>query len=285
MKPKVNFIGVGHERSGSTWISQCLREHPKVNFSEPKETTFFEKLYHKGIDYYGKFYPPYEEGKICGEFTPSYCYHPEVAERIRTHYPDVKIIISLRNPVDRIFSRYKKHFYNGIETHSFSEILKRQGEVKDKYLGIGWYSDHVQTYYSLFGKENVLVLIYEDALKNPQKFIQDIYEFLGISPSFVPPSLLRNVNYRGKERVRSRLLRRIMNKVASRFPILTPVTSFIKQLNKVTHGERDKETINEKDRQTILKFYEADIKRLGGLLRRDLWSEWSARTDEQEGEK
>lgn len=193
---KINFIGIGAPKSGTTWISQCLDEHPSVCHAHHFETVFFENvnLYRKGLEYYEKFYAHYVPGQIRGEITPTYLYSTDAGQRIKKAFPEVKLIVCLRNPIERAYSHYLAHARNGkniIWLKSFDEIRNKRD---NPYLKRGLYYESLQWYVTTFGRENILILIHDDSKTDPKKFIQGIYAFLGIDSDFIPPSLTRIVN-------------------------------------------------------------------------------------------
>ena len=170
---KIDFIGIGAHRSATTWIAEWLRRHPDVCFARRKEVAFFnEDAYRKGIGYYESFFNG--EG-LKGEFTPTYLYSKVVAKRINWFYPDVKLIVCLRNPVYRAYSHYNYDKALGlIPQVPFEEVVER-------YIPSGMYSKHLKVYYDLFPKENIFVMKYENIEKDPQKFMDEIYSFLGLN--------------------------------------------------------------------------------------------------------
>src|SRR4030042_1685397 len=129
-KNEVDFIGIGAPKSGSTWLCQCMSEHPDIAFAQKKrgskkELFFFNlpnvwgenvtgrlSYYDKGFDWYINQFPPPRTGLVRGEFSVSYMADPVACERIKRVYPYVKIISILRNPVDMIYSLHS-YFSNG----------------------------------------------------------------------------------------------------------------------------------------------------------------------------
>src|SRR6056297_562433 len=104
----IDFIGIGAQKAGTSSIFHFLKEHPEICTSSKKEIHFFDKEYNylKGIKFYRKFFNNCSSKNIKGEFTPRYIYHPKVAQRIKKYFPDVKLIVSLRNPIERAISHY-----------------------------------------------------------------------------------------------------------------------------------------------------------------------------------
>ena len=105
-KEKRRFVGVGVGHSGTTWLFNCLDEHPEISGSKPKETKFFREEFDKGLAYYQKKFFTNKNASVLGEFTPSYIYNPEIAKRIKESFPNTKIIVVLRDPLEFIRSAY-----------------------------------------------------------------------------------------------------------------------------------------------------------------------------------
>ena len=95
-------------KSASSWINNCLWEHPEITPALTKELHFFDddSNYKKGVEYYLTFFNP-AEGTITGEITPSYLYDTKVPSRIYSNFPNVKLVVCLRNPADRAWSEYR----------------------------------------------------------------------------------------------------------------------------------------------------------------------------------
>ena len=130
-------MGIGAQRAGTTWFAECLREHPQICLAHPKELNFFDedKKFMLGFDWYQKHFHQKKSFQVFGEFTSSYLYSQKAAERIKQNFPDVKIIVCLRNPIDRHFS------------HQATKPLDR-----------GLYFKHLQNYLGLFPRENILII-------------------------------------------------------------------------------------------------------------------------------
>jgi Sulfotransferase domain len=110
----VDFVGVGAQRSGTSWLYACLYEHPGI-CAPIKELHFFsrERNYERGLDWYLGHFDRCPPGAVRGEFSTSYLYAPEAAGRIRAAFPEVRIMMSLRNPVARAYSQYRNAIVAG----------------------------------------------------------------------------------------------------------------------------------------------------------------------------
>lgn len=192
----IDFIGIGAAKSATSWIYQCLKEHPQACVSSTKETYFFsrEKEYQKGTDYYLSYFKCSPE-KVKGEFSADYLSTPQTPLRIKKHFPDAKIIVCLRNPIDRTYSHYYFDKVRGKREEPFEEALR----LYPYYIDYSRYYTHLKKYLELF--PNVLILIYEDIEKDPLQFIQKVYRFLEIDPSFVPSSLNQKINLTSKDKL------------------------------------------------------------------------------------
>ncbi len=193
---KVDFIGIGVLRCGTTWMYNCLKEHPQICMSRVKETFFFHDFMgikkEKNLEHYRQFFSHCSPDKIIGEFTPHYFSDPQSAKLIKENFPQAKLIVSLRNPIERLYSLY--FFWKARGKHDFAtfeEFLEKEefGAKKE-----GFYYTHLKRYLDIFPKENILVLVYEDIKKDPLDFIKNVYAFLGAKEDFVPSSLNKQIN-------------------------------------------------------------------------------------------
>jgi len=286
---KVDFICIGPERSGTTWLYQCLKEHPEICVSEPKEVNFFNTSqsfwrkdlagktnYDKGLEWYMEHFNHCAGEKIVGEFTPAYLHSPEAPERIHVNFPDVKLIAILRNPVERLYSHYMytkmKGFY---ELPSFEEVIEKE----KKFVEESSYFKHLQNYLKHFPQKNILITIYEDIEKNPEAFIKNILEFVGVNSAFVPPSTKTIINPAGavaarnkaismRDRVKSLPGGHLAIEIFKKTPFYKKVVDSLATKTGTAKAGYDK--IKPETKKKLLEFYKEDINNLERLLSRDL---------------
>ena len=111
---KVDFIGIGFNRSGTSWISKCLDEHPEICVSRPKETFYYSNDYFRGPKYYENCFKHCKaDVKVRGEFTPSYIYAEESLKLIKAEQPEAKVLVSVRDPLERTISQINHHRKKG----------------------------------------------------------------------------------------------------------------------------------------------------------------------------
>jgi hypothetical protein len=170
-----DFIGVGPGRTATTWLDEVLRPHTCLPHGV-KETHFFSRHYDRGIEWYATHFRLCDGkrpvGEMCGYFS-----FPQAPTRIRRHMPDCRIIVTARDPVERIYSHYKMMRRYAFTTRSLMETLER-----DPMLSAGSrYAEHLPRWFETFGRERVLVTFHDDLRDDPGKFIDAICGFIGIA--------------------------------------------------------------------------------------------------------
>lgn len=280
---KVDFIGIGTPKSGTSWTAECLKEHPQICFSQEKEINFFNKKYvfyrknedwkySYGLDWYKKHFNHCEQGQIKGEFSVQYLSDTDSAKLIHENFPETKIIIILRNPTDRLYSHYlyAKAQFNLPSSLSFEKVIQKE----KKFVGQGFYYQHIKRYLNYFARKNVLIMIYEDMQKNPRNFIQQIYKFLEVDNKFIPPSLYQKVNPTPLNLSLWKLSGRIKkNAWGRKFIKLLKILKLDKVIKKIILSGKSRKTYKKMSfstRKKLNEIYHSDIKKLEELLNRDL---------------
>jgi hypothetical protein len=182
-----DFIIIGAERSGTTFLYQLLAQHPDVEQAVRKELNYFDKHFDKGIGWYRSQFPPrlkYEQRFITGEATPTYLFHPVAPERMAGVVPQARLIALLRNPVDRAYSHYHMMLRNTHLTLTFDEAIEAK-DYRGRLLERGIYVDHLLRWSKYFNKEQVLVLKSEDFFERTLENLKLIQDFLGL-PTWQP---------------------------------------------------------------------------------------------------
>lgn len=194
MNLKIDFMLISSGRSGSSWIYECLKEHPQLCLdTRPKEMPliwegdnieqYFEGLFNNCSQ--SRLTADRQKRGWWARYLQS---AQKTAPIIKQNFPDIKLIACLRNPVERIFSHYLLKKNEGGIDCSFEDFIKDDGLVK-----VGFYYSQLTTFLKFFCRENMLILLYEDIEKNPLEFIQKIYKFAGVDQNFIPPSIDRKV--------------------------------------------------------------------------------------------
>ena len=196
-----DFIIVGSPRCGTTSLYKYITSHPQILPAAHKEICFFSEHFNKGIAWYRSHFPPSIDAHhfLTGEATPTYLTHPLAAERLHGCFPQAKLIVILRNPVDRAFSHYQMLVRRGTERRSFekaidSELqllagatetsLEDRAQWKDcHYIYKSLYACSLKQWMKLFPREQFLILQSEEFYANPAATLKQVFEFLDL-PDF-----------------------------------------------------------------------------------------------------
>lgn len=203
------FLVIGAQKCATTWLSRNLGQHPDCFVPIKDEIHFFNKRanYQKGIEWYQSQFVGYAGQKAVGEFTPNYLWTSEntqeiqendhnydIPQLVKQHYPDIKLIVSLRNPVKRAISSYY-HQIRKRRVHPSSSIL----DVAHQHgiVSMGFYDVHLQKWFEHFAPQSFLILLLEeDILQNHQNTLRKVYEFIGIDSNFQPNNAGQKVHSR-----------------------------------------------------------------------------------------
>lgn len=182
-----NFLIIGAPRCGSTWLARNLMLHPDIFIPVQKELRFFTLDYKKGLDYYASLFEDYQGEKMAGDATPHYMYAENGPEKINQSLPGVKLIAILRNPVDRFLS---DHLIKLSDEHGLGleEIKKKIETSKDSVtFNKGLYYPYLKSYQEIFGRDRLLILLYDDLLTDSGGLLKTAYEYLDVDPNFESP--------------------------------------------------------------------------------------------------
>jgi len=290
MKKKPDFLIVGAAKSGTTSLFHYLKQHPDIYIPEVKECRFFSQLpkNYKGLgaeffpnsgitdkdEYFGLF-----EGrgnKICGDISNDYLYYyKESIGNIKKYLGDeVKIIIILRNPVDRAYSNYMHAFRDGWENITFEDsIIEETSRINDNwgwpyhYINTGFYYLQVKAYLDSFS--DVKVFLFEE-LKDNDTFMKSIFGFLGVNSCDLPVSKEMH-NESGYPK--SKVIHKLVNYNGKLKEFLKPIAKTILPnniLNEIKNKNLIKKEINKKTRVYLNAMYSDDVTNLAKLIKKDL---------------
>lgn len=171
-----DFLVVGPPRTATTWLDSVLRGHVVLP-ARVKETHFFARNYGRGIDWYAAHFTGRNENEKLGEVCAAYFENPQARERIHRHIPHCKIICTLRDPVERLYSYYKLMRQGGKTQMPFEEAVR----FHPKMLKFSRYATILRDWHGTFGEANVLVLINDDLRRDPQSYVDQLTSFVGIA--------------------------------------------------------------------------------------------------------
>lgn len=189
------FLGIGVMRGGTTWLHELLASHPEVYVpTRRKEIYFFDLYYERGLEWYEGFFPPEAEAakyRAIGEITPTYFCRSYGPQRIASVPSITRLLLILRNPLDRAYSHWALLVKNGQYSGSFEAFLSDRPDMIEQ----GFYSQYLRNYRSHFDEEQILVLIYERATADIPQTRATLARFLGIAAERFPQDAgVRRVN-------------------------------------------------------------------------------------------
>ena len=194
-----NFLYIGTSKAGSTWIFKVLSWHPEIYMYAGKNLGFFSTRFDKGWDWYVSNFHPEPQHRIVGEVSHSYLVFDAAAERIHGRLPDVKMMVCLRDPVDRTFSDYLDGIKNGKLKGSFEEELERTPAL----IRRSRYATHVARYLERFDRRQIHIASFDQLVSDPAAFASDLFDFLGVERLELPSNLRSKVLPAGVQRSRT----------------------------------------------------------------------------------
>ena len=213
MKP-LDFMIVGAQKSGTTALAEFLADHPAIEIAANKEAHLFDDRYFDEKwttqEINERYAPLFTENQeftesedvLRGEATPVYLYLPEIAQRLHRYNPDLKLIVLLRNPVERAYSQYCMESARGNERLPFwlalllepVRLFLDRNSMEDEssvrrhsYRDRGYYALQLRNLMQVFASSQLLILRTEDLRLNHEATMRRIFDFLGVSPITIVP--------------------------------------------------------------------------------------------------
>jgi Sulfotransferase domain len=201
-RPLPDFLVIGAQKAGTTALYAYLRWHPAITGPSWKEVSFFDRHWWRGERWYRGQFPLRSSGRLVGEASPSYLFHPLAPERVRSLLPDVRLVALLRDPVERAYSQYQHEVALGREPLSFEDAVEAEdertrGEVErlvadprafsrawwdHTYAARGLYAEQLERWLAVFEREQLLVVRTEDLRDQPAETYGEVLHFLSARP-------------------------------------------------------------------------------------------------------
>tara|TARA_B100000678_G_scaffold168878_1_gene140942 strand:+ start:51 stop:935 length:885 start_codon:yes stop_codon:yes gene_type:complete len=285
-----NFFIVGAPKSGTTNISYYLMQHPQVFMPENLEPYYFARLdipqnYEREIiSNEKKYLNLFKNTKSCraiGESSPVYLYCPHSALEIKNRFPNSKIIISLRNPIEIAYSEYFSLKFMGFDKNaSFNELLNSSEEQLtrnefhiDSLLEAGFYSKHIKRFQEIFSKNQIKIIIFEEYIKNTIPTINSILSFLDIQKSIIFKTAPKGAYKIPRNFASQKLMNNFTFRKAAKFIIPTVARQKIGERFLVKESSRP--PLKQNERQRLKEIYQDDVENLDKLLGRRLpWKDF-----------
>lgn len=178
---KVDFLVIGAQKCGTSTLYRLLDRHPSIVGAQIKEPHFWTRCedWKAELPAYHDLFPS-QEGVLYFEASTTYTFYPlrklEIWEDLYEYNPAMKFIYSVRNPIDRIISNYMHMYERGYTDAALEQELKKNR----LYLEVSRYATQVKPFIRRFGEDQVLIVVFEDLLDQPEEFTREIAEFLGV---------------------------------------------------------------------------------------------------------
>lgn len=205
-----DFLCLGTQKGGTTSLHRLLRQHPQVYLPACKEIHYFSLHDDHPPEWYAEHYSAAKETQFCGDITPYYLFHPRACRGIHQLMPEAKLIVLLRDPVERTLSQYFHARRLGFETLELTEALAAEEErlsgaatrltekgstdfshQKHSYVSRSRYELQLQDYEQLFRKDQIFTIRSEDFFAYPERFWLRIQTFLNLDPIRLPTPMSR----------------------------------------------------------------------------------------------
>lgn len=307
-----NFFIVGTVKAGTTSLYNYMKQHPDVYMSPIKEPHYFSKdirckdfnkdyrehfcfdmkkylsksklqerhqTFIEEWNDYIELYREVKNEKIIGESSVGYLYSRVAAKGIRDTIPHAKIVVILRDPIERAFSHFVGDFKNGVlESSDFIKEVKKDHGSIDKgwgkthlYIEIGLYYEQVKRYINIFRRNQVNVYLFDDFKNNPDGVLNDLFKFLNIDTQVKINSIKI---YNKATSPRFRKFDKMLNYIGTRRNLSKFLPDNLKEkLKKTYFNDKNKVVITQEYRKCLLPYFEQDIDKLAKLIDRDL-SHW-----------
>lgn len=305
-----DFFVVGAVKAGTTALHLFLDQHPDIFMSPVKETNYFsqpdmdpahfnrdykhdvninldkwldgpmtKKIHIANVDswdHYQRLFRDAGDHKAVGEASNSYLLCPSAAGRIAEKCPDAKIMMMLRNPVDRAWSQFIMNLRLGkilaedfIEEFEADSSKAHQGwGVSHNYLQLGMYAQQLERFLEHYPMERIKVLIYDDYRQDSAGTLKDIFSFLGVDPN-ASLDLDKRPNEAAVPRFKMLNYLLFQSGIVNRVKRMVP-DSFKGAAKKAMFSKKDMPVIGEREKDFLKNTYRDEVAHLGRLLHRDM---------------
>jgi len=184
-----DFVIIGATKSATTWLQRNLQQHTTVFMPGP-ETHYFSRFFERGPAWYAAFFKPAMPHQILGEKSNSYLDHPEAPQRLRAALPNARLIVQLRNPIDRAYSDYCRHYQAGRASEDVDHYLGADSPEAEHLRAGGLYFRYISRFLELFPREQLCVTLYDDLDREPATVLDRIRRHIGLAATDADPGVM-----------------------------------------------------------------------------------------------
>ncbi|SFG22561.1 Sulfotransferase domain-containing protein [Desulfotomaculum arcticum] len=288
MLPKImpNLFIVGAAKAGTTSLYKYLSQHPGVYMSRIKEPNFFSQARSRRQVVWdeSRYYALFKGARdysIVGEASPSYLWDKNSPHRIKEANPKARIIILLREPIERAFSHYLMDVRAGIQRKSFADALAEDYALRSKewgvshlYVELGLYYEQIARYLDVFSSSQILILYFEELKNDTKKVLKKVFTFLDVS--LLP---LEDIDFQTKHNTFSLPRGKIIGGLLSISSLVNPAMKLLPQwskniINTIIYREASKPELEKSAKEFLYNIYVKEITNLRAILNNPLlWSD------------
>jgi hypothetical protein len=266
----IDFLIIGATKSATTWLQRSLQADSRVSMPSP-ELHYFSREYSRGDKWYLSQFAADASTLVAGEKSNSYLESSQAAVRIAAKLPDVKLVVQLRNPVERAYSDYCMMYRRGEVGRDVERHLDPRNSQDTRIVGLGFYGRQLQRYFDRFPSERILVTFYEAIGTQPEEQLATVRSFLGL-PAKPSGNVVRG---KVKDKTTPMLRPELRRLLRSLKPVVAPFRNnpYFQKVHAALATEIEYSPFPEGIRERLIDHYAADVEQLGRLVGRDL-SAW-----------
>lgn len=277
--PYPNFVYIGPDKAGSTWLFKVLTWHPQTYVTPAKDLYFFDQFYERGLDWYARQFTPEPHHRIVAEISHDYLYDALAPARMQAVLPQARLMVCLREPISRAFSAYLYLRKFGLHTGTFAQALEDVDRLKER----GRYATYLQRFFDRFGRENVYIGLFDDLETDPNRFANNLFAFLELDLLELPEDVQEKTL--AAAQARSQHLTRLVKEAAlvARSLGLSTLVGRIKGVpvvHRLLYKPFTDKAKPQPDAATVEQlrhFYRPEVEQLDALLGTDLRTLWGYR--------
>ncbi|MCF8069442.1 MAG: sulfotransferase [Desulfobacterales bacterium] len=264
------FICLGVRKAATTWLHRQLEAHPEIACTITKEIGYWTSNYNKGPGWYLDQFPK-GNYQAFAEVTPHYL-NENALSRMASDISDIRFILVLRDPFDRVWSEYLNMVRNGSRQKLSTAIIENP-----KLINHSLYAKALKTYLKFFSMDQLLILFFEEIKEDSISVLRKLYEFVGVNKDFVSDDFQKEVNKGRNYSVTDHMLKNIQ--LVTKYCGLRRkhlvgfgLDKKLEHLYTCLARKNPPPKMNEDDRTLLEKYLNQDIHELGNIINKNMYS-------------
>ena len=276
----IDFIGIGFPKSATSWVAEVLKTHPDIYIPSQKELWFFltENInnfgvmpnnHNKNLEWYLRQFKNARTDQLLGEFTPTYIYDLNGLLKLKAAFPDVKLIIVIRNPIELIYSQYYYMKSSVADRISFSLNDIFTSPFGQSLLNYGKIGTHLRNVFKIFSRDKIFVRALDQVKENKELFFQDLCSFLKVDSKQIQTKMINKKSNEAR-RIRFNSLHELIQHayiIIKNYNIPIPFSVPLFYLyNRINRPTAKNPIISEKLRYKLQEYYHEEIEQVEEML-------------------